>query len=180
MRLCFGFRRDRAPEAFGVSGRKQRLHIYDRLSQGDLHVRWFSDRERLHRNVERSRFLRATTLSPASTHQEQLQPFAPAAQRARTRHRLEAQLAVHARLDRFRPPLHRTAARCAQAADAVGVAHHGVRVLVVAGDVLKAGAVALPRGTAPYLVSPSWYCWSQCRGHVQDTESAVGKSCRAS
>ena len=52
MQLCFVLSTDTDPEAVGVSERKQRLHVYDRLSEGDLHVRWFSCKERLHRNVE--------------------------------------------------------------------------------------------------------------------------------
>ena len=55
MQLCFVLSTDTNPEALGGSERKQRLHVYDRLSQGDLHVsswRNASDPQRLHRNVE--------------------------------------------------------------------------------------------------------------------------------
>jgi hypothetical protein len=56
LRLCFVLFADTDPETVGVSERNQRLHIYDRISQGDVHVRLFTDKERFHRNVDRTRF----------------------------------------------------------------------------------------------------------------------------
>ncbi len=46
--------KDTAPEAVGVPERRQRLHVYDRLYRGDLHVLLVYLKERLHSNVERT------------------------------------------------------------------------------------------------------------------------------
>ena len=59
MQLCFVLSTDTDPEAVGVSERKQRLHVYDRFSQGDLHVRWFVDRERVPAQERGALFRRA-------------------------------------------------------------------------------------------------------------------------